>query len=50
MIKMSKQKWKWIKFWGYHYIMKYPNKADVEYIIYHRKIYDVYKWDRFFEF
>lgn len=49
MRNMSKLKWKWIKFWGYRYIVVYPNKANKEYILYHRKYYDKKGWDNFFE-
>ena len=32
MRNMSKLKWKWIKFWGYRYVVVFPNKANKEYI------------------
>lgn len=48
-MKMSKLKWKWIKFWGYRYVMVFPNKANVHYILYHHRMYDVKSWDNFFK-
>ena len=32
-MKMSKLKWKWIKFWGHRYIWMYPNKANKQVVI-----------------
>lgn len=49
MRNMSKFKWKWIKFWGYRYLVISPNKADKEYILYHRRYFDKKLWDNFFE-
>lgn len=46
---MSKTKWKWIKFFGRRYVVVFPNKADVYYILYHRRMYDVKSWDKFFK-
>ena len=49
MKNMSFSKWKWIKFWGRHYIVVFPNKANKEYILYHHRYFDEKLWDKFFE-
>lgn len=49
MKNMSKLKWKWIKFLGYRYVAVFPNKANKEYILYHRRCFDKHLWDKFFE-
>lgn len=40
-MKMSKLKWKWIKFWGHRYIWMYPNKANKQVVFYHHRFFDV---------
>lgn len=48
-MKMSKYKWNWIKFIGKHFLIKFLNKADQEYILYHRRFFEVKSWDKFFK-
>ncbi len=48
-MKMSKLKWKWIKFWGHRYIWMYPNKTREQVVFYHRHFFDVKLWDDFFK-
>ena len=47
-MKVSKLKWKWIKFWGYRYLMVSPDFSKEEYIIYHRRIFKIKDWDKYF--
>ena len=47
-MKFSKLKWKWIKFWGHRYITMFPDKSKKEYILYHRRFYEINLWDKYF--
>ncbi len=49
MKKMSKRKWDWIKYWGHHYQVIFPNKSNQNFILYHHKLYDVKSWNQFFK-
>ncbi len=45
-MRITKFKWKWIKFWGRWFkFVDTDNKK--EFILYHRRIFDVNKWDEF---
>lgn len=46
-MKVTKSKWKWIKFWGHHYLMISPNSKK-HYILYHHRFFDIEEWNKYF--
>lgn len=47
-MRISKLKWKWIKFWGHKYIIMSPNNVKKQLILYHRIFYDIDEWNAYF--
>ena len=47
--KYSLFKWKWIKFWGNYFKIVSPFDTPKRYYIYHKKIYDIDLWDKYFK-
>lgn len=48
-MRITKLKWKWIKLWGHRYLMISPFNLKEQYIIYHRRIFNINNWDRYFK-
>lgn len=48
-MRISKLKWKWIKFWGHSYLITFPDKFNKQIVLYHRRWFDVKQWDNFFK-
>lgn len=48
-MRVNKFKWKWIKFWGHRYLMISPSNLKIQYILYHRRIFNIDEWDKHFK-
>ncbi len=48
-MKITKLKWKWIKFWGHRYLMISPLNLKEQYMIYHHRIFKISDWDKYFK-
>ena len=47
-MRITKNKWKWIKFWGHRYLMVSPFNLKIRYILYHRRFFNIAEWDKYF--
>lgn len=48
-MRITKFKWKWIKFWGHRYLAISPFNLKKQYILYHRRFFSIDDWDKFFK-
>lgn len=48
-MRITKFKWKWIKFWGHRYLMISPLNLKEQYILYHRRFFKIDEWDTYFK-
>ncbi len=48
-MKLTKNKWKYIKFWGYRYRFISPEEDIKDYILYKKRYYELEKWNDFFK-